>query len=403
MSEPLRLGYLTSVYARAADTFIRREVDHLRRLGHTVDTFSVRKAEERELVSDQARQEHARTEFLLEAGWRRLTAAGLRLVTEPRKLLRAVRIVTRTVPHGIEKRWMRCLAYVLEAAYLAERLKAKGVRHLHNHIGENSAVVAMLAAMFRGIPYSLTIHGPDEFERAPLLALDAKVQDAAFVVAVCEFTRSQLYRWVAFEHWPKIHVVHCGLDEAFFDAEGSPVPSRARLVSVGRFASQKGHFVLVEAAARLRSRGYDFELVIIGDGPLRPAIEELIGRLGLQEYVRITGYLGTDEVRRQVLAARALVLPSFAEGLPGVAIEAFGLGRPVIGTWVAGVPELIEDGISGWLVPAGAVESLADAMTDALESDPGKLERMGRAGAARVAQQHNAMIEASKLVTLFRG
>src|SRR5262249_48650004 len=163
----------------------------------------------------------------------------------------------------------------------AERLRAKGVRHLHNHIGESSAVVAMLAAMLRDIPYSLTIHGPDEFDRPVLLALEEKIRRAAFVAAISHFTRSQLCRWAAAEDWPKIHVVHCGLDRAFWSPVMVPVPSRPRLVNVGRLAKQKGQLLLVEAAARLRGRGLDFELAIVGDGPLRGPLEQLIERFAL--------------------------------------------------------------------------------------------------------------------------
>ena len=111
--------------------------------------------------------------------------------------------------------------------------------------------------------------------------------------------------------------------------------------------------------------------------------------------------LGGQRVREELQAARALVLPSFAEGLPVVIMEAMALGRPVISTYIAGIPELVEPGRSGWLVPAGAVEPLVDAMVEALTADPAELERMGRAGAARVAEQHDLGIEVRKLAALF--
>jgi glycosyltransferase involved in cell wall biosynthesis len=298
---------------------------------------------------------------------------------------------------------VRRVAYLLEAAYLAEWLAAQDVRHLHNHIGENSAVVAMLAARLRGIPYSLTIHGPGEFDRPTLLALGEKIRGAAFVAAISEFTRGQLYRWSAPEDWPKIHIVHCGLEEADWLDAAAPVPERPRLVCVGRLCEQKGQWLLLEAAARLRARGVDFELVLVGGGPSREGLERRIERLGLREQVRITGYASSEGVRRELLAARALVLPSLAEGLPVVFMEALALHRPVISTFIAGIPELVEPGATGWLVPAGAIEPLVDAMAEALTADPAELERMGRAGAARVARDHNAATEARKLADLIAG
>jgi glycosyltransferase involved in cell wall biosynthesis len=160
---------------------------------------------------------------------------------------------------------------------------------------------------------------------------------------------------------------------------------------------------LIQAAAQLRDREIDFELVIVGDGPMRGEIERLIEELDLQGRVRITGYLSNQGVLQELLAARALTLPSFAEGLPGVFFEALALGRPVISTYIAAHPELIESGVNGWLVPAGAVEPLVDAMAEALTADPATLERMGRAGAKRVAEQHNVYTEVKKLIELFSG
>jgi colanic acid/amylovoran biosynthesis glycosyltransferase len=143
------------------------------------------------------------------------------------------------------------------------------------------------------------------------------------------------------------------------------------------------------------------KLVIVGDGPMRGDIEALIDRLGLRDHVRITGYLSNEGVREELLAARALVLPSFAEGLPGVFLEALALGRPVVSTYIAAHPELVEPGVSGWLVPAGAVEPLVDAMAEVLTADPADLERMGHAGAAAVARQHDVSTQAKKLAHLF--
>jgi colanic acid/amylovoran biosynthesis glycosyltransferase len=402
MSESLTIGYLTSAYARAGDTYIRREVEQLRLMGHVVHTFSIRKSDASELVSEAIRQEHAQTEFIFEAGLRKLAWSGFRTaIAAPGKFCAAVKLVLRTVPPGIKHWWIRRLYYLLEAAYLAERLKAKKVQHLHNHLGENSALVAMLAAMLQGIPYSLTIHGPGEFDRPTLIALNEKTRRAAFVVAISEFTRSQLYRWVDYDAWSRIHVIYVGVGPAYLEHVPTSITSAPRLVSIGRIAEQKGQAILIQAAARLRDRGHDFELVIVGDGPMRGEIEKLIDRFDLKKQVRITGFLGDQGVIQELLAARALVLPSFAEGLPVVFFEALSLGRPVISTYVAGHPELIEPGVNGWLIPAGAVEPLTNAIIEALTADPAELERMGRAGAARVAEQHDPRTQAKKLADLF--
>jgi glycosyltransferase involved in cell wall biosynthesis len=400
MLETPTVAYLTSVYARSSDLYIRGEVAQLRALGFTVFTFSIRRPEACELVSDEIRAEYATTEFVLAAGLPRLMLALLRtILRSPRRALAAVVLMFRTSTPGLRGRlWP--LAYLVEAAHLAERLRARRVEHLHNHIGENSAAVAMLAAFLADLPFSMTIHGPSEFDRPTQLALGEKIHRAAFTVAICEFVRSQLYRWSSPADWPKIHVVHCGLDGTFLDVGETAVPETPRLVCVGRLAEQKGTLVLVEAVRRLAAEGLAFELVLIGDGPLRQPIEEAVERFGLREHIRLIGLQRIEVVRDEILRARALVLPSFAEGLPRVLMEALALSRPVISTYVAGIPELVVPNVCGWLVPAGSVEALGEAMREALSAPAAVLERMGRAGAARVAGRHDGTIEMAKLAAL---
>jgi glycosyltransferase involved in cell wall biosynthesis len=157
----------------------------------------------------------------------------------------------------------------------------------------------------------------------------------------------------------------------------------------------------VEAAKRVVATGRSLELVLAGDGEMRAEIEALIDRLDLRSSVRITGWIANDRVRDEILAARALVLPSFAEGLPVVIMEAMALRRPVITTFVAGIPELVQGGESGWLVPAGDVDALARAMIDCLAAPADALTRMGEAARTRALARHDVDIEAAKLAGLF--
>ena len=396
------IAYVVPTYPMPSQTFIRREIAALEARGWTVHRFAMRRFD-RELAEPADRVEQGRTEYLLDVG-----AAGLlralfgEALGRPRRWLKALSAAVR-MGRRSEKGLARHLIYLAEAARLRRRLADRGARHLHAHFGTNAAAVAMLCRLLGGPPYSVTIHGPEEFDAPGPLALREKARHAGFVVAISHFTRSQLCRWCATADWPRIHVVRCGLDEVFLATAGVPVPLRPRLVTVGRLAEQKGQLLLVEAAARLRDRGSDFELVIVGDGSMRDELERAIDRSGLRDRVRITGFLDNHGVRRELEAARALVLPSFAEGLPVVIMEAMALGRPVIATSIAGIPELVEPGESGWLVPAGAVDPLVEAMAEALAADPAELDRMGRAGAARAAEQHDAAAESAKLAALFAG
>jgi len=298
---------------------------------------------------------------------------------------------------------LRHLVYLVEASLLLRWMRAAGdVRHLHAHFGTNPAAVAMLVRLLGGPPYSFTVHGPEEFDSPEQLSLAEKIDRASAVVAVSSFGRSQLFRWVEPEQWSKVNVVRCGVDQDFLNRGPQPPADNRRLVCIGRLAPQKGQLLILDAVKALLTEGVQVEVVLAGDGPLRGVIERRIRELGLGEAVRITGWISNEEVRRELVAARALLLPSFAEGLPVVLMEALALGRPAISSFVAGIPELLEHGVSGWLVPAGSAEAMAAAMKAALTTPPEVLERMGRAGAAAVARHHDVAREAERLADLFQ-
>ena len=265
------IAYLTSQYARASDTFIRAEVAELRKSGFTVHTFSVRTPPGAESLSPAIRAERANTEDLLSAGAGGLAASTAVAMGRPGAFVRAAKLAAAVASPGV-KGHLWPAAYLAEAAHLARRLRALGVQHLHNHIGRNSAAVAMIASELADVPYSLTVHGPSEFDLPHELALGTKIRRSAFTVAISEYGRSQLMRWSRPADWDKIHVVHCGLDADFLAAEPTPVPDVPTVVSVGRLVPEKGQLVLVRAVAELVRQGVPVELVLIGDGPMRPAI-----------------------------------------------------------------------------------------------------------------------------------
>lgn len=394
----MNIAFMSGAYARASDPYLRDEVAQLRKLGHTVHTFSVKRLKEG-TPSEDVRREQAGTTYILEAGLPRLTWALVReAIHSPGAMWRCARLATRIGWPGVKGRLWPA-AYLLEAAYLADKLRERGVEHLHTHHGENSAAVAMLASELSGVPYSLTIHGSAEWDRPTELHLNEKVARADFVCAISCFTRSQIFRWTRAKDWPKVHVVRCGVGESFLNASITP-PRGNTLVNIGRLCEQKGQLLLLEAAGRLAAEGIDFELVFVGDGELREPLERRIDELGLRSRVRFMGYQDSAAVRAQIVASRAMVMSSFAEALPVVLMEAMALGRPVISTAVAGIPELVEPGISGWLVPPGSVDALAKAMRVALATPDDRLAEMGRAGAARAADQHNSAREAAKKADL---
>ena len=397
----MKVAYLVNQYPKVSHTFIRREIMALERQGLSVSRFALR-GWDADVKGAEDLAERDRTRHILREGVPRLLGRALRrVVSNPVRAWRALGAAL-AMSRQAERSWPYHLMYFVEACTLADWLRDERVDHLHAHFGTNSTEVAQLAHLLGGPAYSFTVHGPEEFDKPRFLHLTRKIRDAAFVVAISSYGRSQLWRWLPAEDWCKVAVVHCALEKAFFRAPEALTASTApRLLNIGRLCAQKGQLLLVEAAALLKRDGVDFELVFAGDGEMRAPIEEAVRRHGLGDRVRILGWVDSATVRAELLASRALVLPSFAEGLPVVVMEAMAVGRPVIATRIAGIPELVRDGVDGWLVPPGDIEPLKQAMQACLSASADRLQDMGRAANARVRERHDADVEAGKLKSLF--
>ncbi len=398
-----RIAYLTNAYPRPSHSFIRREILALERQGFDVRRFSIR-PNDCALPDEADRRELEHTAILLDGRYAALLlAVGAMALRRPRRFARALAMTLGMCTRGLAD-VPRHLAYLAEASRLVGVLEAAGIAHVHVHFGTNPAAVARLARQLGRLTYSITVHGPDEFDAPVALSLRAKAADAAFVVGVSAFGRGQLMRWLRPEDWRRIQVVRCGVDPAFQTVAAVPIDTAAAasktLVCIARLSAQKGLPLLIEAA-RLVADRMDFQLRIIGTGDMHDQLAAQIAALGLSGTVTLLGARSGDDVRAELLAARALVLPSFAEGLPVVLMEALGLGRPVVATLIAGIPELV-DASCGWLVPSGSAALLADAMGAALAAEPETLLAMGEAGRRRVRRDHDADTNAGQLAALLR-
>ncbi|HEY1101774.1 MAG TPA: glycosyltransferase family 4 protein [Myxococcota bacterium] len=402
----MRIGYLVNQYPKVSHTFVRREIRALEARGIHVERFSIRDTSA-EVKDDDDKAELTRTTVVLPSD-RRAAAAALATATtrvatmSPNRFAEASALAVRFARHA--ERSLVHAAYLGEAARLLEFARAMRLDHIHAHFGTNSTTVAALCHALGGPGFSFTAHGPEEFDKPDLLSLDEKIARARFVVGVSSFGRSQLLRRTPIEQWSKVKVVPCGVDDAFLGEQFlQPLSTTAprRLVCVGRLCEQKGQALLIDAAARVRDRVGHFELVLVGDGEMRGHVEQQIAKHGLHDVVRITGWASGNEVRRELLAGRAMVLPSFAEGLPVVIMEALALQLPVISTYVAGIPELVDDGC-GWLVPAGSVEALVEAMCSALTASSSVLADKGAEGRRRVVARHDARVAAAILEDAFK-
>ena len=398
----MKLAYLVNRYPAASHSFIRREIAAIEEAGGSVQKFSVRAADIRALLDPRDQVEFAATQVILGNTPLKLILTLIATVLiSPRKCLAATFTAFRNCsfrPTDVLKR----IAYLAEAAWLAKELKANNVMHLHAHFGTNSTMVARLSSKLGGPAYSFTVHGPDEFDRPEDLDLRGKISDSAFCVAISNFCTGQLMRWSDVADWPKIRIIRCGVDDNFISERAEhPFPAAPQFCSVARLSGQKGIPLLIEAAARLKRDGHVFKVSILGGGELQSQIEASIIEQELTEYVELVGWASSDEVVRQLLCSRAMVLPSFAEGLPVVIMEALALERPVIVTAIAGTPELVDEQC-GWLIPSGSVDALVNALKAAIDELPQELSKKGKIGRERVVALHDSRLNGTQLFNLIK-
>jgi glycosyltransferase involved in cell wall biosynthesis len=401
MSDPasLRIAYLTGEYPKASHTFILREIVALRALGASVLPCSIRRTADRYLIGPEEREEATRTFHVLDRAKRPLAllrAHGRPLLGSPGRYLSALRLAIRTGRPGL-KGLLRQGVYFLEAGVLADHLRAQGVTHLHNHFADSSANVAMLTSALSGIPFSYTLHGPAELFEPESWHLRTKVARAAFTVCISHFARSQAMLFSDPADWPRLRIVHCGVEPERYAAPPADATDRLRLLFVGRLTAIKGLRVLIDALERARAVNPAIDLTLIGDGEDRALVEAQAARLG---GVTCLGFRSQSEVAAALAGHDAFVLPSFAEGVPVVLMEAMASARPVIATRVGGVAELVADGRSGLLVAPGDAQALADAILR-LAADPALRAAMGTEGRATVRAEFDVTTEARRILALF--
>jgi len=397
----MQISYLINQYPKVSHSFIRREILALERQGFNVQRIAQRGWRE-QLVDEEDLSERKKTSYIVQQGVISiLISLFWCLFTSPKRFFSTLGLAVKMAKNS-DRSLVYHFIYFAEACGMQNWLKSHHSQHIHAHFGTNSAEIAMMAGRLAGIPYSFTVHGPEEFDKPQALGLNKKISHAKFVVAISSFGRSQLFRWADYKDWHKAKVVHCGLEPGFYNSSLEKITNRPYMVCVGRICEQKGQLLLIEAAKKLHDANQDFSLILAGDGEMRGEVESLIQQYKLQGKVTITGWISSVEVRKHILASQLLILPSFAEGLPVVLMEAMSLRRPVISTYIAGIPELVKEGENGWLCTAGDVDALTSVMQKALETPINVLKKMGDFAHHSAIARHNIDIEAAKLAAHFR-
>jgi colanic acid/amylovoran biosynthesis glycosyltransferase len=382
-------------------TFIRREIESLESLGLEIKRYAVRHWNDA-LVDPLDIAEQERTHYLLTQNVPSLFLAFLVvLIVNPLGFTRAL-LLWRKVCKNSGGISIKHFAYLLQATYFYRVTQRDGIEHVHSHFSTNATTVAMLAYMMGGSSYSFTAHGPDEFVDPTLLSMALKIHYAKFVVAISNYCRVQLVRFSSYEFFDKIKIVHCGLQIDEFIPDYNFDSANHHLVCVGRLCPQKGQLLIPQALAELKQEFPNLKVHFVGGGESKSALESTVAKFSVTEQVEFHGWKSNVEVRQIIAQSRAFLLPSFAEGLPVVIMEALALGRPVISTYIAGIPELV-DGKCGWIIPAGSVTEIVKAVRSALQASPQALEEMAREGRRRVEQEHDLKAIGQQLFKLFVG
>jgi glycosyltransferase involved in cell wall biosynthesis len=404
-----RVAYLMSHYPAISHAFVMREVEHVRAAGVDVHTLSIHRASPADLLSEADRLAAATTYSVLPTSVRRLAGAHLdALLRSPRRYLSTLALALRTgAPGARERLWH--LFYFAEAMILVQQCRRAGIAHIHAQFADSATDVAMLVTHYRRgervgdqeCSWSVAIHGSVEFYNVTQYALAAKLAHARFAVAISDFGRSQLMALSSSERWKHIHVVRTGVDLCVYRplAERLGSDQRAEVLFVGRLLHGKGVSLLLEALAELCHRGLQMSASIVGDGPARVELEAVARRLRLSGHVRFLGSVGQDDIRRLYARADIFCLPSFAEGIPVVAMEAMAMELPVVTTRIMGIPELVTDGADGLLVSPGRLDALTEAL-DRLVRAPAERRELGRAARRKVEQDYNVARSAQTMVSV---
>lgn len=391
----MNICYLINQYPKVSHTFIRREIQALERLGAKVSRVTVRGVDEG-IVSEEDKAELDKTVCIIGASTLQslifLVICVLLSITRLPKVLR----LWAKLSSAANGTYVKHFIYVMEACWLLRFCRKNDIHHVHAHFGTNPAAVALFCHVLGGPEYSFTVHGPEEFDSPLALSLRDKIHYSKFTVAITAYCTSQLYRWADFNDWPKMVEVHCAVDEALL-LEGSPsFDNPYRLVSIGRLCEQKGQWLLLQAVAELVVTYPHIELHLIGDGELKEALQAYVAAHHLENNVIFYGWQGESAIKTQLDAAKAMILPSFAEGLPVVIMEAFARKKPVVSTFIAGIPELVNQD-NGWLIPAGSVNHLVAAIESVLVMPNERLAQKGEHGYKAIQERHSADAQAYTL------
>lgn len=400
---PPRLAYLVSRYPAFSHTFILNEVLRLKALGFHIRVASINDPDRPADAFTTDEADEAKLTYYVKGDGPKgaLLALGSALVRRPARTLKGLIFALRLGGWDLFKVGFG-LFYFIEALMIGRWMRREQIDHLHVHFATPASMVGLICKHIFPIGFSFMVHGPDEFYDAPGYRLTEKIEGADFVLAIGTYARSQLMKLSPPSCWHKFDVCPLGVDpQRFQPVEPRGQPEPPEVICVGRLVPAKGQHILIQAAAKLRDRGAEVRLRLVGDGPDRPSLERQVAALGLGDRVIFEGAVNLDRVQALYKGADLFALASFAEGIPIVLMEAMAMAIPCVTTRITGIPELIRDGVDGLLVAPSDDDELADAIAR-LARDADLRRQLGQAGRARVIDRYDLGRNTERLAETFR-
>jgi colanic acid/amylovoran biosynthesis glycosyltransferase len=397
-----KIGYIVSRFPKLTETFVFYEILALETQGITVEIYPLLR-EHQPVAHPEVEPWLGRARFQPFISLSILRAHAYFLRREPRKYGRTLWEILRHT-WGSLNFFVGALGIFPKTVYFAYEMQARGIGHVHAHFANHPTLAALIVHRLTGIPFSFTAHAADLYVDRRMLAV--KVAASAFAVTISDYNKKLMVDECGEEARHKIQIVRCGVDAAVFVPAAPRVADGPfQIVCVAALEEKKGHRYLIDACRRLRERGVDYVCHLVGDGPLRKDVMRWIADAGLQNHVRVHGPLTRPEVARLLAASDAAVLASHhgakgrREGIPVALMEAMACGLPVVSTAISGIPELVESGRTGYLVPPRYPVGLADSL-QALAADASLRRRMGSAGRKKVLDEFNLHDNTKQLLEL---
>jgi colanic acid/amylovoran biosynthesis glycosyltransferase len=404
VSKPFKVAYMMSRFPKITETFVLYEMLAVMEQGVKVEIYPLMR-EHTTVMHPEAVPLVEEAHFTPHISLAILASNIKTFFRQPRTYIRTLATTLRAT-WGSKRFFGGILAFFPKSVYLAQEMQAAGIEHLHAHFASFPAASAYIIHQFTGIPYSFTAHGSDLHRDKKMLR--EKVADAKFVVAISKDNQRIITEHCHLTDAAKVPIVHCGVDTEAFKPVSQHNPSSAlNIVCTGTLHEVKGQTYLVKACAELKKRKIPFQCHFVGDGPDEAALKEQAAQAGLSGDIVFHGRVPRLTVIEIMKNADIFALPSVPtqdgrrEGIPVALMEAMAFAVPVVSSELSGIPELVENGVSGLLVPPRDVKGLADSLAR-LATDHDLRRCFGEAGRQKVLKDFDLSQNASLLITLFQ-